>query len=237
MDIQVYLDHLLSALTDTFGDRLLYVGLQGSYLRGEATATSDIDVMVIFDKIDASTLDTYRKLLIAVGDYDRSCGFVCGRADMAAWNLLEVCHLLHTTRDIYGRLSDFVPAHTHGDVIQYIKMSMGNLYHELCHRYIHASRETNQIHLAATCKSVFFILQNIHYLRTGDFPSTKRELLDALDGDDRAILELSLRLARGESYDFDSAFSQLLQWCQSSLAEWNRDGSCGAYSHPRRSTP
>ena len=50
----------------------------------------------------------------------------------------------------------------------------------------------------------------------------ERELLDALDGEDRAILELSLCLARGESCDFDSAFSQLLQWCQSSLTEWNR---------------
>ena len=222
MDIQVYLSRLIDGLTHTFGDRLLYVGLQGSYLRGEATETSDIDVMVIFDEIDVPTLDTYRDLLISVGDYDRSCGFVCSREDMAAWNTPEVCHLLHTTRDLYGRLADFVPAYSREDVIQYIKMSIGNLYHELCHRYIHASRETNQSHLAMTCKAVFFILQNIHYLRTGRFLATKRELFEALDSDDRAILELSLRLARGESCDFDSAFSRLLQWCQSSLTEWNR---------------
>ena len=34
MDIQVYLSRLIDGLTHTFGDRLLYVGLQGSYLRG-----------------------------------------------------------------------------------------------------------------------------------------------------------------------------------------------------------
>ena len=224
MDIQAYLNRLIGGLTHTFGDRLLYVGLQGSYLRGEATETSDIDVMVIFDEIDVPTLDTYRELLISVGDYDRSCGFVCSRADMAAWNTTEVCHLLHTTRDLYGRLADLVPTYSRADVIKYVKMSIGNLYHELCHRYIHASREENQTHLALSCKAGFFILQNIHYLRTGNFTSTKRELLDALDGEDRAILELSLRLARGESRDFDSAFSRLLQWCQSSLTEWNQNG-------------
>ena len=76
MDIQVYLSRLIDGLTHTFGDRLLYVGLQGSYLRGEATETSDIDVMIVFDQLDAPTLDTYRELLISVGDYDRSCGFV-----------------------------------------------------------------------------------------------------------------------------------------------------------------
>lgn len=222
MDIQVYLSRLIGGLTHTFGDRLLYVGLQGSYLRGEATETSDIDVMVIFDEIDASTLDTYRELLISVGDYDRSCGFVCSRADMAAWNTPEVCHLLHTTRDLYGRLADFVPAYTREDVIQYVKVSVGNLYHELCHRYIHASRETNQSHLPMTCKAVFFILQNVHYLKTGSFVATKKELLEALEGDDREILALSLRLSEGESPDFDNAFAELLRWCQGTLTQWSQ---------------
>lgn len=222
MDIQVYLSRLIGGLTHTFGDRLLYVGLQGSYLRGEATETSDIDVMVIFDEIDASTLDTYRELLISVGDYDRSCGFVCSREDMAAWNTPEVCHLLHTTRDLYGRLADFVPAYTREDVIQYVKVSVGNLYHELCHRYIHASRETNQSHLPMTCKAVFFILQNVHYLKTGSFVATKKELLEALEGDDREILALSLRLSEGESPDFDNAFTGLLRWCQGTLTQWSQ---------------
>lgn len=222
MDIQVYLSRLIGRLTHTFGDRLLYVGLQGSYLRGEATETSDIDVMVIFDEIDASTLDTYRELLISVGDYDRSCGFVCSREDMAAWNTPEVCHLLHTTRDLYGRLADFVPAYTREDVIQYVKVSVGNLYHELCHRYIHASRETNQSHLPMTCKAVFFILQNVHYLKTGSFVATKKELLEALEGDDREILALSLRLSEGESLDFDNAFAVLLRWCQGTLTQWSQ---------------
>lgn len=222
MDIQVYLSRLIGGLTHTFGDRLLYVGLQGSYLRGEATETSDIDVMVVFDEIDASTLDTYRELLISVGDYDRSCGFVCSREDMAAWNTPEVCHLLHTTRDLYGHLADFVPAYTREDVIQYVKVSVGNLYHELCHRYIHASRETNQSHLPMTCKAVFFILQNVHYLKTGSFVATKKELLEALEGDDREILALSLRLSEGEALDFDNAFAGLLRWCQGTLTQWSQ---------------
>ena len=222
MDIQAYLNRLIGGLTHTFGDHLLYVGLQGSYLRGEATETSDIDVMVIFDEIDVPTLDTYRELLISVGDYDRSCGFVCSREDMAAWNTPEVCHLLHTTRDLYGRLADFVPAYSREDVIQYVKVSVGNLYHELCHRYIHASRETNQSHLAMTCKAVFFILQNIHYLKTGSFAITKKELLEALEGDDREILTLSLRLSEGESLYFDNAFAGLLRWCQGTLTQWSQ---------------
>ena len=221
MDIQAYLNRLLGGLTETFGDRLLYVGLQGSFMRGEAAETSDVDIMVIFDEINTATLDAYRDLLISAGDYDRSCGFVCGKGDMAAWNGLELCHLLHTTRDLYGQLSDFVPAYTRADVMQFVRMSIGNLYHEMCHRYIHAPREVNEAHLAATSKSVFFILQNVHFLRTGHFACTKAELLDALDGDDRTVLSLSLELARGERVDFHLALDRMLRWCQRSLAEWD----------------
>lgn len=139
---------------------------------------------------------------------------------MAAWNTLEVCHLLHTTRDLYGRLTDFAPAYSREDVIQYVKVSVGNLYHELCHRYIHAPRDKNQARLAASCKSVFFILQNIHYLRTGCFAATKKELLGALEGEDREILSLSLRPAEGEALDFDEALKGLLRWCQGTLTQW-----------------
>ena len=49
-DLDGYLDHLISSCRAAFGKRLLYVGLQGSYLRGEAHEGSDIDVMVILDR-------------------------------------------------------------------------------------------------------------------------------------------------------------------------------------------
>ncbi|MBQ6715695.1 MAG: nucleotidyltransferase domain-containing protein, partial [Clostridia bacterium] len=42
-----YVLSLLSLLKKDFGERLLYVGLQGSYLRGEENEDSDIDIMVV----------------------------------------------------------------------------------------------------------------------------------------------------------------------------------------------
>ena len=43
------MDEFLQALDRAFGERVWFVGLQGSYGRGEATETSDIDVVVILD--------------------------------------------------------------------------------------------------------------------------------------------------------------------------------------------
>ena len=44
-NIDNYMENLISRCKEAFGNRLVYVGLQGSYLRGEATENSDIDVM------------------------------------------------------------------------------------------------------------------------------------------------------------------------------------------------
>ena len=46
-DLDKYLADLLMKCRSAFGERLLYMGLQGSWLRGEAHENSDIDVMVM----------------------------------------------------------------------------------------------------------------------------------------------------------------------------------------------
>jgi predicted nucleotidyltransferase len=210
-----YLTSLTALLQAAYGDRLCYVGLQGSYLRGEATETSDIDIMVVIRDMTVADLDAYRKAIESLDDFDKSCGFICGLEELRHWNPLEICHLLHTTKDHLGSLADLVPVYTENDVRVYVQLSLGNLYHELCHRYIHVPREESISALPGTYKSVFFILQNLHYLRSGRFIGTKAELLSALTGTDKQVLEVSLGC--GEALDFGAAFSLLLSWCRDTL--------------------
>ena len=213
IDVQIYMSELTTYLEATFGERLLYVGLQGSYLRGEATEESDIDAMVVLDDMTVRDLDTYRSIIMSLGDYEKSCGFICGRAELAGWNPLEICHVLHTTKDCYGTLSALVPSYDEADIQNYIKISAGNLYHEICHRYIHADAEANRKNLPFTYKGVFFILQNMYYLKTGVFAMTKKELLTMLSDEDRAVMETAMLLADGKNYDFDKALETLFCWC------------------------
>ncbi|MDE6725985.1 MAG: hypothetical protein K2J79_10325 [Ruminiclostridium sp.] len=215
--INEYIKALTDLLKDAFGERLLYIGLQGSYLRGEESENSDIDIMAAIDKISVEDLKTYQNALVSVGNYDKSCGFICGKTDLEHWNPLEICHLLNTTKDYYGELKKLVPQYTLEDEKNYVKFSLNNLYHEICHRYIHADREYNISRLPITCKSVFFIMQHLHYLNSGDFVQTKRELLECVKGEDRAVLEMSLSLKNQNDYDFDRAFSLLFNWCQNAL--------------------
>ena len=217
-DPDSYLSDLISKCRTNFGDRLLYVGLQGSYLRGEAHESSDIDVMVILDRFSIQDMDRYREILKTIGFYERSCGFICGRDELLRWNPLEVCQLRHTTKDLLGVLTDYLPTATREDEVNYVKLSLGNLYHELCHRYIHADRERNLAAFRGACKNIFFLMQNLHYLESGRFILTKKELKEAVSGEDRQVLELA---ELPDGFDFEHAFSVLFAWCQKAFARVN----------------
>ena len=215
--IDEYIDKLINSLKDVFGERLMYIGLQGSYLRNEDTKNSDIDIMAVIDNLSVEDLKTYQKALVSVGSFDKSCGFICGKDDLKHWNPLEICHLLNTTKDFYGELKKLVPEYTIEDERNYVKLSLNNLYHEICHRYVHANRKYNVLKLPITCKSVFFIMQHLYYLSTGNFIATKRELLECVQDEDKTVLELSISLQNNIDYDFDKAFSILFKWCQNVL--------------------
>ncbi len=214
-----YLDGLIAGCRAAFGGRLLYVGLQGSYLRGEAGENSDIDVMVLIDRFCVADMDAYRSVLEKIGSYEKSCGFICGREEMARWNPLEIAQLLHTTKDLWGTLAEYVPAFSRADEINFVKLSLGNLYHELCHRYIHADREKNRAKLPRTCKGFFYVIQNLHYLESGRFAPTRKALAEQVPEEDRRIL--ALPGPDGEC-GFDEAFSLLFAWCQRAFARLER---------------
>ena len=215
IDINDYTKKLTNELKMKFGDRLLYVGLQGSYLRGEATPESDIDIMLVFDEVHAEDLIAYRQILTELGEYERACGFVCGRDELQNWFPEEICHLLHTTSDVYGKLSEIAPAYSKKDVADYIKMSVGNLYHMLCHRRIHSDMEKNVYKLPLAKRDIFFILQNLYYLEKDDFIEKKADVYSKVKG-------LDLEVWEGLSKDItienlDSNLDLLLSWCRDVL--------------------
>ena len=210
-ELDEYLRELISQCKSAFGSRLMYVGLQGSYLRGEEKEDSDIDVMVILDDFSVNDMDASRGVLQKIGYYEKSCGFICGRDEMSRWNPLEVCQLKNTTKDLYGTLSEYLPDAARQDEINYVKFSLGNLYHELCHRYIHTDREKNSAKFRVTCKGLFYLIQNLYYLESGEFVTTKSNLKGMVSEDDCRALTLT---ELPDGYDFDKAFSFLFAGCQ-----------------------
>ena len=214
-NIDNYLEKLITRCKESFGDRLIYVGLQGSWLRGEATETSDIDVMIVLDGFSVKDMKTYRDILKEIGWYEKSCGFICSKEDLANWNPLESLQLKYTTKDLLGNLKSLLPPSTRQDEINYVIISLGNFYHEICHRYIHAGQEKSRSKLRASCKQLYFVIQNLHYLESGDFILKKSDLKAAVSAQDREMLCIP-ELA--DNYDFDKTYDSVITWCQKAFA-------------------
>ena len=211
IDLDAYLQRLIPACEAAFGGRLLYLGLQGSYLRGEANENSDLDIMAVIDRFSVADMDVYREILARIGHAEKACGFICGREELARWSPLEIRQLKHSTKDLYGALSDWLPEATRADAVNYVKLSLGNLYHELCHRYIHAERERNAERFRGTCKGLFFLIRDLHDLESGEFILTKRALREAVSAEDREMLEMA---ELPDGFDFDRAFAAVFLWCR-----------------------
>ena len=60
VEIEVWMNGFTEKLVNEFGARLLFLGLQGSYGRGEANEDSDIDVVTVLDRVELADLDAYR---------------------------------------------------------------------------------------------------------------------------------------------------------------------------------
>ena len=210
-NIDNYLEKLITQCKYSFGGRLVYAGLQGSYLRGEATENSDIDVMIVLDGFSVEDMKTYRDILKEIGWYEKSCGFICGKEDLANWNPLESLQLKYTTKDLFGKLKMLLPPATRQDEVNYVKISLGNFYHEICHRYIHAGDEKSRDKLRASCKQLYFVIQNLHYLESGEFILKKSDLKAAVTAEDCEMLCIQ---ELPDDYDFDKTYTSVINWCQ-----------------------
>ena len=75
IDIDIWMKDFLKALDETFKQRVWFVGIQGSYARGEATENSDIDMVVILDELTINDLQIYDRMLDTLSYRELICGF------------------------------------------------------------------------------------------------------------------------------------------------------------------
>lgn len=74
IDIQNWMRVYQKEICSHFGARVIFIGLQGSYARKEASYNSDIDVVLILDKVAMDDLIIYRKLVEQLPHRELLCG-------------------------------------------------------------------------------------------------------------------------------------------------------------------
>ena len=144
MDWKPWMDAFLPALLEAFPGRVAFVGIQGSYGRGEAGPDSDVDLVVVLDELGEAELAACRVLLAQMPFADRACGFFCDRAALAAWPAFDALQLKLDTLPVYGSLEGLLPPMGQEALEQAVRAGASALYHAHYRRtgqYVAARRE------------------------------------------------------------------------------------------------
>lgn len=108
-NINTWMKGFLGELKVLFDFRLLFVGLQGSYGRGEATADSDIDAVVILDQVTPGDLKAYGTMLDTLLHREKVCGFISGRQELLNWERSDLFQFYHDTTPVFGSIDFLLP--------------------------------------------------------------------------------------------------------------------------------
>ena len=161
-DVDIWLDTTIEKLQEKFSQNLLFVGLQGSYNRGEATDSSDIDLIVILENLTFEDLKRYRLIIDSLPHKEKACGFISGKNELQKWSKADMFQFYYDTKSLYGKLEDIIQPPSLDEIKQSIKISSENLYHANVHSFVHSNDYVED--LQNLYKMTFFICKpNILY--------------------------------------------------------------------------
>ena len=137
IDMNRWMQTFLQTLNKAFENRVWFVGLQGSYGRGEATETSDIDVVVILDELSVADIQTYHEMLDTLSHRELICGFISGKNEIINWEPSDLFQFYYDTTPIVGSLDELLPLLDETAVNRAIKIGACNIFHGCVHNMLH----------------------------------------------------------------------------------------------------
>ena len=216
IDITAWMYNFLQKLNETFANRVWFVGLQGSYGRGEATETSDIDIVVILDELSVMDIQTYHDMLDTMSHREWICGFLSGKKEIMNWEPSDLFQFCHDTTPIKGSLDEVMAVLDESAVNRAIKIGACNLFHGCVHNMLY---EKSEDILRGLYKSASFVVQAIAFKQTGSYISQQKELLQVVSSDERVIIETFLHLKNGGIVDFNLMSETLFTWSKKWISE------------------
>ncbi len=211
MDINEWCKIYIDTLDRTFGERVWFVGLQGSRGRGEAAESSDIDVVAILDKLSIEDIKTYSEMLDTLPHRELICGFLSGKSELLNWEPSDLFQFYNDTKPLKGSLDELLPLIDKESVIRAVKIGLCNIYHGCVHNMLH---EKSVEILAGLYKTACFTLRAICFMQTGKYVSKLNDLAVAVGNEDCEIVRMYIAMKNGCEVDFAAISERLFHWSQ-----------------------
>lgn len=209
-DIKTWIENFTAKVEQTFAGRIWFIGLQGSYGRGEAADTSDIDVVVILDEMRESDLTTYRNMLDSIPERELICGFISGKDELLNWESSDLFQFYYDTTPIKGSLDLLLERIDRQSVKRAARIGACNIYHACVHNFVHDKSDDI---LRSLFKSAVFAIQAVCFYETGKYIKSHEDLRNSIDPPS-AVLAAAHQLKCGGSVEFEKMSALLLNWAK-----------------------
>jgi len=218
MEIWGWMKTLEDRVENEFGERLVCLGLQGSYARGEATEESNIDAVLILDEVSMDDLHRYYEILKWLPHRDKVCGFVAGKREFVCWEKAELFQFCRDTDVIRGSLDFAMELVDVEDVKRAVRAGACSIYRGAVHGMMHKRLVSK---LPPFYKKAFFVLQAHFFVQTGLYIRSHRELAECLTGEQRQLLYDAIAMKNGSANeDFEYYAKQLMDVSSALIREY-----------------
>ena len=211
IDIDAWLNQYVSAVRSLFGNRVWFIGMQGSYGRGEASEKSDIDVVLILDSLTAGDIAAYRSVLDGLDHRGLICGFLSGREELLRWEPSDLFQFCHDTTPVLGSLDEVLKKVDPDAVRRAVRIGACNIYHGCVHNMLF---EKSPDILRGLFKSATFVIRAAVYGRTQRFCRSLADLTPCAEEKEQKVIAAYKKMISGAEEDFDDVSELLFSWAQ-----------------------
>lgn len=192
--VDAWLAEFLIKLKGKFGDRLVWVAHHGSWARGEPGPESDIDCMVMVDKIKDRDLIAFRDIISSMPDAQTlASGSLMSIAELKLTPRIFMVQCFHGCKVLYGSIEGIVDPPTPQDLIQDIRIKADDNLHAARHYLLFPHDLPKVVHkLKYHFKNCFYALQWWILINESKFIPRKDDIIEMLDDtDDKEVVRVA----------------------------------------------
>lgn len=192
--VDAWLTGFLTKLEDKFCDRLVWIGHHGSWARQEAGPESDIDCIVVLDRIEDADLHAFRDIVNSMPDARTlGSGILMSIAELRETPRSYLVQFFYGQRVLYGSLQGIVAPPGPEELITDIRLKADDNLHSARHYLLYPHDLSKAVHkLKYKFKNCFYALQSWLLLTQGKYVPQKNEILEYLDNpDDREVVSVA----------------------------------------------
>jgi predicted nucleotidyltransferase len=190
-----WLADFLGALQKHFGKRILYAANHGSWARGEARPESDIDCMVVMDKVNDDDITAFRDIMNTMPGADAfGSGLFLSAGELKQTPRFNTIQFFYGCNVLYGSLEGIIEPPGREEFIMNVMYKANENLHHARHYLLFPHDLPKVVHrLKYPFKNCYYALQSWVFLKEGIFILRKDDMLELLDDENDKQVVLTAR--------------------------------------------